>query len=118
MKTTIATLLHDWGLTLLGGFAGAMVALAYMPGLTLRQQLSATLAGGLTASFVCWALQDWFHLSSAAAGGLSFVMGLVAFRATPSLMAAVAASVEQLPHYLAGVFAAIADRIRSAGGKP
>lgn len=118
MKAIAATLLHDFGLTLLAGFLGAIVALAYMPGLTWRQQVAATLAGGLTASFVCWALQDWLHLSAAIAGGLSFVVGLVAFRATPALMAGVAASCEGLPSHIGGIASAFADRIRTLGDKP
>ena len=112
MKTFLAHLAHDLGPTVLAGFLGSLVALAYMPGLTLRQQLSATLAGGLTASFVCWALQDGLHLSAAVAGGLSFVLGLVAFRATPSLMKGVSEACANLPDYVAGVFGALADKIR------
>ncbi|QOR55684.1 MAG: hypothetical protein YHS30scaffold392_27 [Phage 64_12] len=116
MKAFLAQLVHDIGPTFLGGFLGALVALAHLPGLTLVQQLAATLSGGLTAGFVCWALQDGFHLSSAAAGGLSFVMGLVAFRATPSLMKGVNTALENLPVYVTDLVEAAAERIRTIGG--
>ena len=118
MKAAIANLIHDLGLTFLAGFLGALVSLNYMPGLTFRQQLEATIAGGLTAGFVSWALQDWLHLSSPIAGGLSFVVGLVAFRATPSLIKGVAAVFEALPTYIEPLWQALADRIRTLGGRP
>lgn len=117
MKQDLVAILHDWGFTLFGGFLGAIVSLAYMPGLTWREQVAATLAGGFTASFVCWALQDWLHLSSAVAGGLSFVVGLVAFRATPSLVKAVADSFARVPDVVGQLGQALADRIRTFGGK-
>lgn len=117
MKQDLAAAFHDFGFILVSGFLGAMVSLAYMPGLTWRQQVAATVAGGFTASFVCWALQDWLHLSAAVAGGLSFVVGLVAFRATPSLVKAVADSFARLPDLVGQLGQAVADRIRTFGGK-
>lgn len=116
MKSSLAQLLNDVGITFLGGFLGALVALAHLPGLTWPQQVAATLSGGLTAGFVCWALQDGYHLSSAAAGGLSFVMGLVAFRATPSLIKGVSTALEALPSYVKELIDAAAERIRTIGG--
>ncbi|PZR37171.1 hypothetical protein [Caulobacter segnis] len=117
MKQDLAAVVHDFGFILVSGFLGAIVSLAYMPGLTWRQQIAATLAGGFTASFVCWALQDWLHLSAAVAGGLSFVVGLVAFRATPSLVKAVADSFARIPDVVAQLGQALAERIRTFGGK-
>lgn len=117
MKSTLTALLHDFGLTILAGFLGAGVSTFYVPGLTRQQQIGATIGGGMTASFVCWALQDWLHLSSAIAGGLSFIVGLVAFRATPALMDAVAKSLEGLPAIVTSMGAALVDRVRTFGGK-
>lgn len=117
MKQDLTAVFHDFGFILISGFLGSMVSLAYMPGLSWRQQVAATVAGGFTASFVCWALQDWMHLSSAIAGGLSFVVGLVAFRATPSLIKAVADSLARLPDIVVQLAGALAERIRTFGGK-
>lgn len=108
---------HDLGLPVLGGFLGSAVAVfAYSGGLTVRQQVGATLAGGLTASFASWAVQDWLHLSAAVAGGVSFGIGLLAYRATPALTKGVVGILEGLPADAANLFAALADRIRTLGG--
>lgn len=117
MKATLANLIHDLGLTLIAGFLGSLTSLAYMPGLTFRQQLAATFAGGLTASFVSWAVTDWLHLSAAVAGGVSFVVGLVAFRATPALIKGLASTLEGIPNLINPIVQALADRIRTFGGR-
>jgi len=102
--------IHEAGmaaLTFLGGLVpaalGAAVSLTYETGLTWGQR-AIQMAVGITVSFFVTNLTSGiWSLSAYVAQAIGFVMGMIAFKATPKFIAACTEKVAELP-------AAIFDR--------
>ena len=77
----------------IAGLSGSIVALRWVPGITLPERLFNALAGTAMAGFGSPALSDWLHITSAGTvSALAFAVGLFGL----SLAAAVVQAVRDI----------------------
>jgi hypothetical protein len=79
---------------------GAAVAAVYEKGLRWTERLFQWAVGSIVAYYVTLGLGAWFGLSGPACSSVSFVIGLIAFRATPLFIASASSAVGSLPAWL------------------
>lgn len=77
--------------SLVAGFAGGVVSLSFVVGLTKPQMLSAVATGALSAGYLTPLLVElasaWLKVSVAAEGAAGFFIGLCAMNIIPGLLA-------------------------------
>ena len=79
---------------------GAGVAQAVKPGLNRREQARQWLVGIIVSHFVTKGLTAWLQLPLEVSQSVAFVVGMVAFQATPRFTAAAANAIARIPDIL------------------
>jgi Na+/proline symporter len=82
--------------TMVAGFAGGVVSLAFLQGLTRRQALLAVLVGCLTAVYLTPVAVYKFGVGPELENGTAFVLGLCAMNLIPLIKKALAVRAERL----------------------
>lgn len=77
--------------TLAAGFAGGVVSLSFIVGLTKAQMISAVATGALTSGYLTPIAVElgakWFAVTPAVEGAVGFFIGLCAMNIIPGLLA-------------------------------
>ena len=85
-SATNETITTDLGIkltSLVAGFAGGIVSLAFLQGLTRKQSVLAVVVGCLTAVYLTPVAVWWLNLSPQMENGTSFLLGLSAMNIIP-----------------------------------
>lgn len=83
--------------TLVPGALGSAIAQLWERGLSWSQRLIQWTAGIIVSHYVSAGVGAWLHLDPSVAQAIGFVIGLIAFRATPAFIAAAVAAAGALP---------------------
>ncbi|HEV2540212.1 MAG TPA: peptidase M48, Ste24p [Frateuria sp.] len=81
----------------IAGFAGGVVSLAFVQGLSRMQAIMAVVVGSLTAAYLTPAVVAKLSISPELQSGAAFVIGLCAMSIIPAIKRAVARRAEALP---------------------
>jgi hypothetical protein len=81
----------------IAGFAGGVVSLAFVQGLTRTQAVMAVVVGSLSAAYLTPLATEYLHISPELQNGAAFVIGLCAMSIIPAIKRMVAQRAEQLP---------------------
>lgn len=84
-------------LGLLPAALGAAVSLVYEPGLSWRQRFVRLCVGVTVSIFTTNSVAAMWPMGLAMAQGIGFVLGMIAFRATPIFISAATDQVAKLP---------------------
>jgi hypothetical protein len=76
--------------TTIAGFAGGVVSLAFLQGLSKTQALMAVVVGTLTAAYLTPAVVEKLAITPELQNGAAFVIGLCAMSVIPAIKKAVA----------------------------
>lgn len=79
---------------------GAAVAQAYQKGLSWRERLVQWCVGITVSQFVTRGIVAWMGWPLEVSQGVAFVLGVIAFQATPKFMASAADAVAAIPEIL------------------
>lgn len=82
--------------TTIAGFAGGVVSLAFVQGLSRAQAIMAVVVGALTAAYLTPAVVEKLSISPELQNGAAFVIGLCAMSVIPAIKKAVAMRAEHL----------------------
>lgn len=83
--------------TLLPGALGSAVAQLWEPAMSWSQRLIQWGTGIIVSHYVSDGVGAWLHLDPSVAQAIGFVIGLIAFRATPAFIAAAVSAASALP---------------------
>jgi hypothetical protein len=82
--------------TLIAGFAGGIVSLAFLQGLSRRQALLAVIVGCLTAVYLTPVIVWWLNLSPNMENGTAFLLGLSAMNLIPLIKLGIATRAKRI----------------------
>jgi hypothetical protein len=69
--------------SLVAGFAGGVVSLAFVQALTRAQAIGAVAVGSLTAAYMTPAIVQYFNIGPGYENGVAFLIGLLAMQVIP-----------------------------------
>lgn len=95
MSDPIATAIGVKLSSTVAGFAGGVVSLAFVQGLTRTQAVMAVLVGSLTAAYLTPAVVAKLAISAELQSGAAFVIGLCAMSIIPAIKKAIGANVDR-----------------------
>jgi hypothetical protein len=73
-------------LYVIAGFAGGIVSLAFVRGLTRWQGVMAVLVGALVANYITPVIQHYLQMPAALENGAAFITGLCAMNIIPGIL--------------------------------